>query len=67
MVPPLTNGYGSSDAEDKPSVLPDLPKSAGHPRGTTKEKKRQDIVSYKLCMDAIVDVLEQSSFLGTLS
>jgi hypothetical protein len=50
-----------SDAEGKPSVLPDLPKASGCPKGTTKEKKRQDIVSYKLCMDAIVDVMVKES------
>ena len=60
-VPPLANGYDSSDAEDEPSVLPDLPKAAGRPKGTIKEKKRQDIVLYKLCMDAIVDVMVKES------
>jgi hypothetical protein len=60
-VPPLENGYDSTDTEDKPLVLPDPPKDAGSPNGTTKEKKRQDIVSIKLCTDAIVAIMFKES------
>ena len=60
-VPPLENGYDSTDTEDKPLVLPDPPKDAGSPKGTTKEKKRQDIVSIKLCTDAIVAIMFKES------
>jgi hypothetical protein len=60
-VPPLENGYDSTDTEDEPLVLPDPPKAAGRPKGTTKEKKRQDIVSIKLCIDAIVAIMVKES------
>jgi hypothetical protein len=63
-VPPLENGYDSTDTEDKPLVLPDPPKAAGSPKGTTKEKKRQDIVSIKLCTDAIVAIMVKNLLTG---
>ena len=51
----------SSEEDDESLVLPDPPKAAGRPKGTTKEKKRQDIVSKKLCTDAFVAVMVKES------
>ena len=47
----------SSEEDDESLVLPDPHKAAGWQKGTTKEKKRQDVVSKKLCTDAIVAVM----------